>query len=147
MNFNDTMHPHFHGFFLMSLAFLMAMPIHAKALILREDTTENVKQRVIFADDDWMADPFDNEWGSAFVGVEYTDSVASHTGAAQADEPPSFPNGEAQMAEWFSENLKYPLKALEDGVEGNVYVQFMVEEDGMRVCQNEVSGEKEFQSI
>ena len=43
---------------------------------------------------------------------------------------PSFPGGEAKLYEYLGENIKYPLMAKESGVQGKVYIQFVVEKDG-----------------
>lgn len=46
------------------------------------------------------------------------------------DEKPSFPGGEKAMLSFLSSNLKYPIVARENGVQGHVIVQFVVERDG-----------------
>lgn len=43
---------------------------------------------------------------------------------------PVFPGGEKAMYVWLGENIKYPKDAVKDGIEGKVYVQFIVERDG-----------------
>lgn len=43
---------------------------------------------------------------------------------------PSFPGGEEAMEKYFSENMKYPEMAKENGVEGIVNVAFTVKADG-----------------
>ena len=44
--------------------------------------------------------------------------------------PPSFPGGEVALMEFISYNVRYPEDAQTDGVQGRVWVQFMVEKDG-----------------
>jgi len=44
-----------------------------------------------------------------------------------ADELPEFPGG--YMA-FFAKNIKYPQQALKMGIEGKVYLQFIIEKDG-----------------
>ncbi len=46
------------------------------------------------------------------------------------EEMPEFPGGDAARIKFFSENVKYPLVAKETGVQGPVYVTFVVEKDG-----------------
>ena len=53
--------------------------------------------------------------------VYYSDGV---------DSSPSFPGGRSALDEFLSENLKYPEYALENGIEGKVYIGFIVEKDG-----------------
>ena len=44
--------------------------------------------------------------------------------------PPSFPGGQAALLSWLSSHIKYPPIAQENGVQGRVVVQFVVERDG-----------------
>lgn len=43
---------------------------------------------------------------------------------------PSFPGGESALNNFMSRNLRYPARAREDGVQGTVFVRFVVEKDG-----------------
>lgn len=45
-------------------------------------------------------------------------------------EMPSFPGGEAAMMQYLRSSVKYPAKAQEKGLEGRVYVEFIVNKDG-----------------
>jgi TonB family protein len=49
---------------------------------------------------------------------------------AMVEQKPSFPGGDAAMKKWLGENISYPAAAYEEGVEGRVTVQFIVEKDG-----------------
>ena len=46
------------------------------------------------------------------------------------EQMPSFPGGPSALMEWLSNNVKYPLVAQENGVQGRVVVSFVVERDG-----------------
>ncbi len=46
------------------------------------------------------------------------------------EEMPSFPGGMGALMSWLSQNIKYPVIAAENGVQGRVIVQFVVEKDG-----------------
>jgi periplasmic protein TonB len=46
------------------------------------------------------------------------------------EEMPEFPGGDAARIKFFSENVKYPQVAREIGVQGPVYLTFVVEKDG-----------------
>ena len=48
----------------------------------------------------------------------------------KVDEMPSFPGGETKLMEYVGKNLKYPQEAREKGVQGRVFVGFVVEPDG-----------------
>lgn len=46
------------------------------------------------------------------------------------EQQPLFPGGPAALTKYLSENTKYPVVAQENGVQGRVTVQFVVEKDG-----------------
>ena len=46
------------------------------------------------------------------------------------EQMPSFPGGSAALMKYLSENIKYPVVAQENGVQGRVVVSFVVERDG-----------------
>ena len=46
------------------------------------------------------------------------------------EQMPSFPGGNAALMEYLSKNVKYPVVAQENGVQGRVVVSFVVERDG-----------------
>ena len=43
---------------------------------------------------------------------------------------PSFPGGQAALFEFLSKNIRYPVVAEENGIQGRVIVTFVVERDG-----------------
>ena len=47
------------------------------------------------------------------------------------EKQPQYPGGEEARLKFFSENLHYPDQAKEQGIQGKVYVTFIVETDGM----------------
>lgn len=49
---------------------------------------------------------------------------------AMVEQKPSFPGGESAMYKWLQDNIIYPAAASEEGVQGKVTVQFIVEKDG-----------------
>lgn len=46
------------------------------------------------------------------------------------EENPSFPGGEKKLYEFLSKNLRYPEMAKENGIQGKVFIQFVVWKDG-----------------
>ena len=46
------------------------------------------------------------------------------------EEQPSFPGGQSALMQWLSDNIKYPVIAAENGVQGRVIVQFVVSKTG-----------------
>ena len=53
------------------------------------------------------------------------------------DEQPRYPGGEEARMKYIQENLNYPKKARESGIQGIVYISFIVEADG-RITNVEV---------
>lgn len=57
--------------------------------------------------------------------------------AADADGPltfvermPEFPGGEAALAKYLAKNIRYPHLAQENGIQGTIFIQFVVNRDG-----------------
>ena len=46
------------------------------------------------------------------------------------EQMPSFPGGNAALMKYLGDNIKYPVVAQENGVQGRVVVSFVVERDG-----------------
>ena len=46
------------------------------------------------------------------------------------EEQPSFPGGDGALMQWLRDNIKYPVIAAENGIEGRVIVQFVVSKTG-----------------
>ncbi len=47
-----------------------------------------------------------------------------------ADESPEFPQGQSALFKWLGENIRYPAVSRENGIQGTVYIGFVVEKDG-----------------
>lgn len=52
------------------------------------------------------------------------------------DSNPEFPCGEEKLLEFMNEKLRYPKAAMKKGIEGTVYVSFVVESDGSILKEN-----------
>jgi protein TonB len=46
------------------------------------------------------------------------------------EDMPEFPGGELALRKWIANNIKYPVIAAENGIQGKVYVQFVVDKTG-----------------
>jgi TonB family protein len=46
------------------------------------------------------------------------------------EQQPEYPQGMKAMFDWFQSSMKYPEEALKAGVEGTVYIGFVIEKDG-----------------
>jgi len=67
--------------------------------------------------------------GGAAMKNEETD-YDSGSLYAFVNEMPAFPGGDAARKKFFSKNIRYPLYAAENDIQGNVYVGFIVKKDG-----------------
>ena len=46
------------------------------------------------------------------------------------DEMPIFPGGEEALKLYLTDNIKYPAEAIEEGIEGKVFITFTIGKDG-----------------
>lgn len=60
-------------------------------------------------------------------------------GFEQVDVMPEFPGGSERLHSFLASNINYPEEAKENGLEGRVYVEFVVCEDGS-LCNERVMG-------
>ncbi len=58
------------------------------------------------------------------------DPIGESTIFLVVEHQPEFPGGEAGRKKFLQDNMKYPRIALESGIEGTVYINFVVEPDG-----------------
>lgn len=59
-----------------------------------------------------------------------TTSISSDKAIVTFDENAYFPGGERALMEWMSQNMQYPPKCQEQGVQGQVIVSYVIERDG-----------------
>ena len=81
-------------------------------------------------------------------GPVITDPVIADAPMAKigetVDQMPSFPGGENKMLEYLESNLRYPVLAEENGIQGRVVVSFIIEKDG---SINDVKVEKHIEKV
>ena len=56
------------------------------------------------------------------------------------EQQPEFPGGYGALTQWIDDNLKYPVEAAMDGIEGRVIVQFIIRPTGKVVDAKVVRG-------
>jgi protein TonB len=68
------------------------------------------------------------------VHVDDTHGAIAGTGTGKpyvtVEQPPQFPGGEKELMKWLNGNIKYPINAIERGIEGRVVLRFVVGFDG-----------------
>lgn len=67
-----------------------------------------------------------NEEPEVFPTINYYEAQEFDT----VDKKPSFPGSESAMKSFLRSNIKYPIVAQENGEQGCVFVQFIIEKDG-----------------
>ena len=65
-----------------------------------------------------------------YVPIEDEEEAEEQEIFLVVESPPSFPGGEKARKRFLGENLKYPQMAKESGIQGKVYVTFVVEPNG-----------------
>ena len=92
---------------------------------------EIVQDDVEVEDIDINAEVEQNEVLEEYVAPEVVEEeVVEQEIFKIVEEMPAFPGGEAKLMEYVAKNVKYPQIARETGVQGRVYVNFVVEPDG-----------------
>lgn len=100
---------------------------------IKNDTT------FMIGDHEIVAVKNNDEYNSLSVKIDGKDLDINFLGGMVKDDsetsvdpdmPATFPGGEVKMVEFLRENLKYPESVKKKGIEGKVYVQFVVEQDG-----------------
>ena len=92
---------------------------------------EIVQDDVETEDIDINADVQQDEVIEEYVAPEVVEEEVVEQEIFQiVEEMPSFPGGEAKLMEYVAKNIKYPQIARETGIQGRVFVGFVVEPDG-----------------
>ena len=64
---------------------------------------------------------------------------------------PVFPGGQTGLMEFIAKNLRYPVKAQKEGIQGRVIARFIVEKDGsvsnLAVARRSASSELDAEAI
>ena len=100
------------------------------------DNDSKVEESTIQASDDTQA----------AIEVKYTpveveeEEVEEEQIFQIVEEPASFPGGMGECMKWLGKNIKYPTISQENGVQGRVIVQFVINRDGSIVDAKVVRG-------
>ena len=92
---------------------------------------EIVQDDVEVEDIEINAEVEQNEVIEEYVPVEVEEEEVVEQEIFQiVEEMPAYPGGEAKLYEYLGKNIKYPQIARESGIQGRVFVNFVVEPDG-----------------
>ena len=108
----------------------------AEEIIEIAENDANVEETTIQASDET-----DKAVEVKYVPVEVEEEEVEEQQIFQVvEEMPEFPGGMAECMKWLSKNMKYPTISQENGVQGRVIVQFVVNRDGSIVDAVVASG-------
>lgn len=80
-----------------------------------------------------VSDAVQKEHNASAAVMHMQDKMGEEEGVAifiMVEDAPEFPGGDNKRIEFLTQNIKYPQKAREFGIQGTVYVGFVVEKDG-----------------
>lgn len=87
--------------------------------------TKNKKDDMQLFSGSWTTDRIN--WNLQEINTEENKESTAYT---FVETMPEFPGGQQQLWEYISSNIKYPSSAMENGIQGTVYVGFIVSENG-----------------
>lgn len=93
----------------------------------------NVVEDDVEVDDDLMIDveADDDTEIEEYVPIEIEEEVVEEAPIFTVVESmPEFPGGQGELYKYLGNNIKYPVMAKESGIQGRVFVTFVVEKDG-----------------
>jgi TonB family protein len=74
--------------------------------------------------------PFDLKYLVSMIFDEDAEEADGDEVCLSAEKYPEFPGGTTALFDFINKNVKYPKSARDKGIEGRVFVQFVVEKDG-----------------
>ena len=97
----------------------------ADVLTIVSNDTKIETPDLLFSDDASAFDDFE------FEVEEVVETIVEEEIFVTAEEMPTFQGGDlSKFRNWVQNNVKYPQIALENGIQGNVVIKFVVEKDG-----------------
>jgi protein TonB len=97
----------------------------ADVLTIVSNDTKIETPDLLFSDDASAFDDFE------FEVEEVVENIIEEEIFVTAEEMPTFQGGDlSKFRNWVQSNVKYPQIALENGIQGNVVIKFVVEKDG-----------------
>ena len=94
-----------------------------------EDNVKVEHTEIMTSEDDANRAQVDTYVAPAQV-VEEEEEVEENFVFVTVEDMPLFPGGDAALLKWISEQIRYPTIAAENGIEGRVNCQFVVNADG-----------------
>lgn len=103
-------------------------PVNVEVLQIVEDDVKVADVQIASVDD--AADKIQQVFTPPAPTQRSREEVPEDHVFEYLEEMPSYPGGDKALLEWLGKNTKYPPIAQENGIQGKVYVSFIVEKDG-----------------
>ncbi|GHV48500.1 protein TonB [Bacteroidia bacterium] len=101
----------------------------AEVLDIVEDDVKLEQEEIVSSEDNSKTAQVQTYVAPA-AAVQEEEEESAQEIFAIVEEMPKFPGGDAEMMKYLYANIKYPVIAQENGVQGRVTVQFVVNRDG-----------------
>lgn len=98
--------------------------------VSRKMSSHNVFEKISPEAEERILKLFKTEQSNTCTGSDKKELLK----APMVDTAVRFPGGDIEMKKFLAENIKYPQQAIELGIEGKVYLSFIVEADGSVTC-------------
>jgi len=112
-------------------------PVVVEELNIVDDDVEIEQVEILSSEDDQSSAQVDTYIPPAVVEEEEESANQIFT---VVEEMPQFPGGDAEMLKFVSRNIRYPVIAQENGIQGRVVCTFTVNQDGSVVDAEVVRG-------
>lgn len=109
-------------------------PQVAEILDIVDNNTDIVEEKIETSESttEAISGPVAHVSGPVMAGPPVATAEESDEGEVfeVVEQNPSFPGGMDALTKWLGKNLKYPASAQDNGIQGRVLVQFVVNKDG-----------------
>jgi TonB family C-terminal domain len=104
--------------------------VKAPDIITIVEDNVKVEHTVIMSSEDDASRAQVDTYTAPVAVVEEEEEVEDSFVFVTVEDMPEYPGGNAALLKWIGENVNYPTIAAENGIEGRVYCQFVVNADG-----------------
>ncbi len=112
-------------------------PAQMEVLNVVEDDVELDQVEILSSEDDQTSAQVEAYVPPAVVEDE---EESTHTIFTVVEDMPQFPGGELELQKWINRQIKYPVIAQENGIQGRVVCTFVINQDGSVVDAEVIRG-------
>lgn len=100
------------------------------SLLKNDSTSSNTIVKVIFDLDQAHGEKGEAEFQNTIDMSEYDEETEIILSIDPVETQPQFPGGDDSLYNFIYSNLRYPQEAIDNGIEGRVFITFVIEKDG-----------------